>query len=109
MLKIGSLFSGAGLCDLGLDWAGFRHQWFSEIDTHCRAVLSRHWPDVPVYGDIATLHGADLPHIDILCGGFPCQDVSKHMLAPSFIEWMMGVPQGWTLPTGTSLAPQSAE
>lgn len=32
MLKMGSLFSGAGLCDLGLSWAGFRHQWFCEID-----------------------------------------------------------------------------
>lgn len=77
MLKVGSLFSGAGLCDLGLGWAGFRHQWFCEIDTHCRAVLSRHWPDVPVYANITNIHGADLPSIDVLCGGFPCQDVSQ--------------------------------
>lgn len=77
MLKVGSLFSGAGLCDLGLQWTGFRHQWFCEIDPFCRAVLARHWPDIPIYEDVRMLKGDELPPVDVLCGGFPCQDVSS--------------------------------
>lgn len=76
MLRVGSLFSGAGLCDLGLSWAGFRHQWFCEIDPFCRSVLARHWPGTPIYNDVCSLNGAGLPPVDVLCGGFPCQDVS---------------------------------
>lgn len=76
MLKVGSLFSGAGLCDLGLSWAGFRHQWFCEIDPFCRSVLARHWPGIPIYEGVTTLNGGELPPVDVLCGGFPCQDVS---------------------------------
>lgn len=77
MLKVGSLFSGAGLCDLGLQWAGFRHQWFCEIDPFCRAVLAKHWPGIPIYEDVKKLKGDELPPVDVLCGGFPCQDVSS--------------------------------
>ena len=77
MLTVGSLFSGVGLCDLGLAWAGFDHQWFCEIDPFCRAVLTRHWPDTPIYSDVSGLKGAELPPVDVLCGGFPCQDVSS--------------------------------
>lgn len=77
MLTVGSLFSGAGLCDLGLHWAGMKHQWFCDIDPFCRAVLARHWPGVPLHEDVARLRGADLPSVDVLCGGFPCQDVSS--------------------------------
>lgn len=74
---MGSLFSGAGLCDLGLQWAGFRHQWFCEIDPFCRAVLARHWSGIPIYEDVKKLKGHELPSVDVLCGGFPCQDVSS--------------------------------
>ena len=76
MLTVGSLFSGAGLCDLGLHWAGFKHQWSCEIDPFCRSVLARHWPGIPIYEDVTTLNGAELPPVDVLCGGFPRQDVS---------------------------------
>lgn len=76
MLKVGSLFSGAGLCDLGLHWAGFEHRFFCEIDPWCRSILEKHWPGIPLYEDVKTMKGADLPQIDVLCGGFPCQDVS---------------------------------
>lgn len=74
---MGSLFSGAGLCDLGLHWAGFRHQWFCEIDPFCRSILARHWPGISIFNDVAALKGSDLPPVDVLCGGFPCQDVSS--------------------------------
>lgn len=77
MLTVGSLFSGAGLCDLGLSWAGFEHRWFCEIDPFCRAVLAGRWPDIPIYGDVSALKGSELPPVDVLCGGFPCQDVSS--------------------------------
>lgn len=77
MLTVGSLFSGAGLCDLGLHWAGFRHQWFCEIDPFCRSILARHWPGISIFNDVAALKGSDLPPVDVLCGGFPCQDVSQ--------------------------------
>ena len=77
MLTTGSLFSGAGLCDLGLSWAGFQHQFFCEIDPYCRSILTRHWPGTIIYNDVTCLTGADLPRVDVLAGGFPCQDVSS--------------------------------
>lgn len=77
MLRVGSLFSGAGLCDLGLSWAGMEHAFFCEIDPFCRSVLHRHWPQVPLFEDITKLSGKILPPVDVLCGGFPCQDVSS--------------------------------
>lgn len=76
MLHVGSLFSGAGLCDLGFHLAGMDHRFFCEADPFCRSVLARHWPGVSIYNDVRTLHGADLPAVDVLAGGFPCQDVS---------------------------------
>lgn len=75
-LKMGSLFSGAGLCDLGFHWAGFQHEFFCEVDPYCRSVLQRHWPGIPIYGDIREVSGHALPEVDVLAGGFPCQDVS---------------------------------
>ena len=76
-LRLGSLFSGAGLCDLGFAWAGFAHQWFCEIDQFCRAVLAEHWPGVPIYNDIKTFRAGEAPAVDVLAGGFPCQAVSS--------------------------------
>ncbi len=75
-LTVGSLFSGVGLCDLGLEWAGMKHRFFCEVDPFCRSVLRRHWPGLPIYEDVRNLRGENLPHPDVLCGGFPCQDVS---------------------------------
>ena len=76
MLAVGSLFSGAGLFDLGFHRAGFYHRFFCEIDPFCRAILERHWPGIPIYKDIRTLSGAEVPRVEVLTGGFPCQDVS---------------------------------
>ena len=73
---VGSLFSGAGLCDLGFHRAGFRHRFFCEADGWCRSVLARHWPGVPIYTDVRDLDPATLPRVEVLSGGFPCQDVS---------------------------------
>jgi len=77
MLSVGSLFSGAGLCDLGLHMAGFQHRFFCESDPFCRSIISRHWPGVPIYKDVRDVSGITAPNVDVLAGGFPCQDVSS--------------------------------
>jgi DNA (cytosine-5)-methyltransferase 1 len=79
-MRLLDLFSGIGGFSLGLERAGYRTVAFCEIDPFCRAVLKKHWPDVPCYDDIATLTAgrlrADRIEVDAICGGFPCQDIS---------------------------------
>lgn len=72
----GSLFSGCGGFDLGLDAAGMRGAFQCEIDKNARAVLRHRWPEVPKHDDVRALTGGALPRVDLLVGGFPCQDVS---------------------------------
>jgi DNA (cytosine-5)-methyltransferase 1 len=73
----GSLFSGIGGIDLGLDRAGLECRWQIEIDKTCREILEKHWPGVKRYDDIRAVTAADLEPVDLLCGGFPCQDLSQ--------------------------------
>ena len=74
------LFSGIGGFSLGLHWAGYRTLAFCESDEFCRRLLARHWPGVPIYPDIRALDGGRLQQDGIapflVCGGFPCQDIS---------------------------------
>lgn len=72
----GSAFAGIGGFDLGLERAGWRCAWQIEIDRTCVRVLEDRWPDVRRYGDIREVDAAMLEHVDLLCGGFPCQDLS---------------------------------
>jgi DNA (cytosine-5)-methyltransferase 1 len=74
-MNVGSLFSGIGGLDLGLERAGMHIRWQCEIDPYCRAVLKHHWPNTPRYSDIKTIDSAVEP-VDLICGGFPCQPVS---------------------------------
>lgn len=75
------LFSGIGGFSLGLERAGLRTVAFCEIEPYCRAVLRKHWPDVPIYEDVRELTAARLAAdgigVDVICGGFPCQDISE--------------------------------
>lgn len=72
-----SLFSGIGGIELGLErTGGFETVAFCEIDKHCHKVLQKHWSKVPIHPDVTTLTKRDLPHIDVITGGFPCTDVS---------------------------------
>ena len=73
-MRVGSLFAGIGGFDLGLERAGMSVAWQSEIDPYASAVLRKHWPDVPNLGDIRNIRNP--PTVDVLCGGFPCQDIS---------------------------------
>lgn len=76
MLTVLDLFSGIGGFSLGLERTrGFKTIGFCEIDPYCRAVLAKHWPGIPCHDDIRTLT-VEPGHADVLCGGFPCQDIS---------------------------------
>ena len=114
-MNVLDLFSGIGGFSLGLERAGMRTVAFCEIDGYCQAVLRKHWPDVPVFGDVRELTAEVLANaqyvgwdarpkqrttigegqssegfvgqlakygepagcsIDLICGGFPCQDIS---------------------------------
>jgi DNA (cytosine-5)-methyltransferase 1 len=76
-LKIGSLFSGVGGLDLGVQAViGGEVVWHVEFDAAPSKVLAHHWPDVPNFGDITAVDWSQVEPIDVLTGGFPCQDVS---------------------------------
>lgn len=75
VFTFGSLFAGIGGFDLGLERAGMVCKWQVENDPFCNKVLEKHWPHVKRYGDIRYI-GDDLEPVDLICGGFPCQDVS---------------------------------
>lgn len=71
------LFSGIGGFALGLQWAGsYETIGFCEIDKAAQKVLKKHWPSVPIYDNVKTLKGSDIGAVDIITGGFPCQDIS---------------------------------
>ena len=78
MIKIGSVFSGIGGFELGLERAIPNSQtiWQCEQDKYCRSILQQHWPDAKMYDDITKMDTAEVERPHILCGGFPCQDIS---------------------------------
>ena len=76
-ITFGSLFTGIGGIDLGLERAGMECKWQVEIDEFCLKVLNKHWPDVPKYKDVYDVGKENLETVDLIAGGFPCQPVSE--------------------------------
>ena len=76
-LRVGSLFSGYGGLDLAVEEVfDGETVWFSECSPAPARVFSHHWPGVPNLGDITTIDWHSVEPVDVICGGFPCQDVS---------------------------------
>lgn len=75
-LTVGSLFSGIGGLDLGLERAGMKVIWQSEIDPYCNKVLKKHWPEVTNHGNIKDIDWTRIERPDVICGGYPCQPFS---------------------------------
>lgn len=77
MYKIGSLFSGIGGFELGLERAiPAETIWQVEQDKFCQSILKKHWPKAKIYDDVRNITKDNVEPVDILCGGFPCQDIS---------------------------------
>jgi DNA (cytosine-5)-methyltransferase 1 len=76
--SIGSLFAGIGGFELGLERAipGSYTSWQVEQNTFCQKVLAKHWPKARIYDDVRNITKNNVQQVDILCGGFPCQDIS---------------------------------
>lgn len=80
-MRFVSLFAGVGGFDLGFERAGMECVGQVEIDKHARGILARHWPNVPQHDDVRTAkdwadNAGITGRVDLVCGGFPCQDVS---------------------------------
>ena len=77
-MKIGSLFSGIGGLELGLEAAGLGETvWQVEKNEYARRVLAKHWPKAKRFEDAQTVGTADLERVSIIAGGFPCTDTSR--------------------------------
>ena len=75
-MTCGDLFAGIGGMSLGLERAGFTVRWQVEREPYCENVLARHWPDVARRRDVRFVGAATLERVDLIAGGFPCQDIS---------------------------------
>jgi DNA (cytosine-5)-methyltransferase 1 len=75
-VTFGELFAGIGGFSLGLERAGMTCKWQVEIDPYATAVLSKHWPDVRRHDDVRTFPPQGDYGVDLIAGGFPCQDIS---------------------------------
>lgn len=77
-VKIGSLFSGIGGFELGLErsWVNAETIWQVEREKFCQKILSKHWPKATIYNDVRDITKHNVAPVDVLIGGFPCQSIS---------------------------------
>ena len=79
-MKVLDLFAGIGGFTIGLERAGFETAAFCEIDPYAQKVLRKNWPGVPIYDDVRSITAERLASdgigVDVITGGFPCQDIS---------------------------------
>lgn len=75
-MNVLDLFSGVGGFSLGLERAGYRTVAFCESEPFCREWLAQQWPGVPCFDDVRTLRADAVGSVQLICGGFPCQDIS---------------------------------
>lgn len=75
-LTHGALFAGIGSCCLGFRRAGFRTVWQVEIKPWCREILSKNFPNAERFEDVRNVGTSNLRPVDVISGGFPCQDIS---------------------------------
>jgi len=84
-MRVLDLFSGIGGFSLGLERAGMETVAFCEFDKHAQKVLAKHWPNIPIHEDVRELDGNKFRgSVDVVCGGFPCQDLSGAGLQKGF-------------------------
>ncbi len=77
MTTYGALFAGYGGLELGVQSVlGGELSWYAEFDAAASKVMAHHYPGIPNLGDVTKVDWASVPHIDILTGGSPCQDLS---------------------------------
>ena len=75
-MKVGSLFSGVGGLDLGFERQGFSISWDCDKEKSCRKILAKQFPSTTIYEDVRTIDTSKVSPVDIVIGGFPCQDLS---------------------------------
>ena len=75
-MKVGSLFSGVGGLDLGFERQGFSISWACDKERSCRKVLAKHFPSATIYEDVRMIDPLKASPVDVVIGGFPCQDLS---------------------------------
>lgn len=75
-MNVGSLFSGVGGLDLGFERQGFSISWACDKEKSCRKILAKHFPNTTIYEDVRTIDPLKASPVDVVIGGFPCQDLS---------------------------------